>query len=133
MRHDEDNALVSNEQDSLGNTIVNPSSSSCSTDLSHLPKSTIHDFPPELLIRIFTYLDPIYLNTLRLVCKQWNHTISDREVWMKSFQMSFNMSINSLSFPTISQSLNWLREYFTRLQVLKNWKKEIPCIKCIRS
>lgn len=123
MRHDEDNALVSNEQDSLGNTIVNPSSSSCSTDLSHLPKSTIHDFPPELLIRIFTYLDPIYLNTLRLVCKQWNHTISDREVWMKSFQMSFNMSINSLSFPTISQSLNWLREYFTRLQVLKNWKK----------
>ncbi|RCK61005.1 Ubiquitin ligase complex F-box protein UFO1 [Candida viswanathii] len=108
------------EQDSLGNTIVKHPL--LAAVLSH-PKLTIQDLPPELLIQVFTYLDPTRLNTLRLVCKRWNHAINDREVWMKSFQMRFNIPVSSLSFPTISLSLNWMREYSTRLQVIKNWKR----------
>lgn len=124
MRHEEDHARSTHGQDSLGNTILNSSSySQIVADQSHPPKLTIQDLPPELLIQVFTFLDPIYLNTLRLVCKRWNHAINDREVWMKSFQMRFNIPITSLSFPTISQSLNWMREYSTRLQVIKNWKR----------
>lgn len=124
MRRDEDHVRSTHGQDSLGNTILNPSSySQIAADQSHPPKLTIQDLPPELLIQVFTYLDPIYLNTLRLVCKRWNHAINDREVWMKSFQMRFNIPITSLSFPTISQSLNWMREYSTRLQVIKDWKR----------
>lgn len=113
-------------QDSLGNTIINPSQKIESTNqiINH-PKLSINDLPSELLIQIFTHLDPIYLNSLRLVCKHWNYIINDKELWMKSFQLRFNIPITSSSFPSLSQSLNWMNEYFMRLQVNKNWKRGI--------
>lgn len=111
-------------QDSLGNTIIKPSHKPNNQVPKH-PKLTINDLPPEILIQIFTNLDPIYLNTLRLVCKNWNYIINDKELWMKSFQLRFNIPITSSSFPSLSQSLNWMNEYFTRLQVNKNWKRGI--------
>ncbi|KHC68665.1 ubiquitin ligase complex F-box protein UFO1 [Candida albicans P75010] len=113
-------------QDSLGNTIINPSQKIESTNqiINH-PKLSINDLPSELLIQIFTHLDPIYLNSLRLVCKHWNYIINDKELWMKSFQLRFNIPITSSSFPSLSQSSNWMNEYFMRLQVNKNWKRGI--------
>lgn len=73
-------------QDSLGNTIINPSQKIESTNqiINH-PKLSINDLPSELLIQIFTHLDPIYLNSLRLVCKHWNYIINDKELWDEIF------------------------------------------------
>ncbi|KAL6453532.1 UFO1 Ubiquitin ligase complex F-box protein UFO1 [Candida maltosa Xu316] len=108
--------------DSLGNTIIKPPHHK--PDLSLVPPSlNVNDLPPEILIQIFTNLDPICLNTLRLVCKKWNYVINDRETWMKSFQLKFNIPMTSSTFPSISHSSNWMNEYFTRLHVIKNWKR----------
>ncbi|EGW35070.1 uncharacterized protein SPAPADRAFT_53419 [Spathaspora passalidarum NRRL Y-27907] len=78
----------------------------------------INDLPIELLIAIFSELDPVYLNIMRLVCKKWNFVINDRETWTNAFTNKFH---TPKIFPSLSS--NCMTEYFMRLNVAKNWKK----------
>ena len=49
------------------------------------------------------------------------------------FPIKIQYPITSSSFPSLSQSLNWMNEYFMRLQVNKNWKQGYQYIKLIKS
>ncbi|KAI5955644.1 hypothetical protein KGF54_001146 [Candida jiufengensis] len=107
------------ESDSFGNTInLSKIKSNNKTQLIY-----INDLPNEILIQILSQLDPLILNELRLVCKKWNFIINDKETWTKSFQIRFGINPNSSSFPNVTNSNNWMNEYFTRLNILRNWKK----------
>ncbi|KAG7660739.1 uncharacterized protein J8A68_005701 [[Candida] subhashii] len=103
-------------RDVLGNT-MGPSLPPSPVRQHHV---NINDLPIELLIQIFSQLDPIYLNTIRLVCKKWDYAINDKETWTKSFNLKFN---TPKIFPSLTNSINWMSEYFARLNILKNWKR----------
>lgn len=111
--------LAENSQtDHLGNSVVALPRSLF--EQSRYSQVLINDLPTELLIHVFSNLDPVYLNTMRLVCKRWNFVINDRQTWINSFNLKFNTPV---VFPSLTNSANWMLEYFTRLQVIKNWKK----------
>ncbi|KAK6198816.1 F-box ubiquitin ligase [Scheffersomyces amazonensis] len=104
--------------DQLGNTVV-----------SGLKKPVIlrnlvhvNDLPNEVLVTIFSNLDPIQLNKVRLVCKRWDFVMNDKQTWTNSFSLKFH---TPRIFPSLSNSSNWITEYFTRLHYLKKWKKGI--------
>ncbi|KAI5954817.1 hypothetical protein KGF57_003841 [Candida theae] len=106
--------------DSLGNTTT---SSQPLTD-NH-QQIFVNDLPDEILIHSFSQLDPSSLNSLRLVCKKWNHVISDKETWTKSFRRRFGIQTSVSSFPSVTHGSNWMQEYFARLRIIRNWKKGI--------
>lgn len=105
------------EVDGLGNTI------------NHVPQPvkspayvTLKDLPSEILIQVFSNLDPIQLCSIRLVCRHWNHAALDKSTWIKSFGLKFG---TGLTFPSVSNSKLWILEYLYRLKVYKKWKKAI--------
>ncbi|RLV94285.1 hypothetical protein JA1_001885 [Spathaspora sp. JA1] len=105
------------ERDVLGNTIYTSHITENTNWESH-HKSNINELPTELLIAIFSQLDPVYLNLIRLVCKRWNFVINDRETWTNAFTNKFH---TPKIFPSLSS--NCMTEYFMRLNIIKNWKK----------
>ncbi|KAI5961220.1 uncharacterized protein KGF55_004145 [Candida pseudojiufengensis] len=115
--NDDNNSAI--DTDSFGNTITPP-------NLIDIPKKQsifINDLPDEILIQILSQLDPLLLNNLRLVCKKWNYIMNDKETWIRSFQIRFGIQSNMTSFPSVTNSNNWMNEYFSRLQIMKNWKR----------
>lgn len=82
----------------------------------------INDLPFELLIKIFSNLDPIQLTSLRLVCKHWNQAVQDGETWSQSFAAKFG---TGRVFPTVTGSRFWMIEYFNRMKVYKKWNKGV--------
>lgn len=105
------------EVDGLGNTIKNVTQSVESSKYI-----TINDLPNEILIQVFSNLDPIQLCSMRLVCRHWNHAVLDRSTWIKSFGLKFG---TRLTFPSVSNSKLWILEYLYRLKMYKKWKKAI--------
>ncbi|KAI3406384.2 hypothetical protein KGF56_000865 [Candida oxycetoniae] len=107
----------------LGSTIPlsNDQHLTCSSDSEG--QLNINNLPDEILIQILSQLDPVVLNNLRLVCKKWNHVINDKETWMKSFQTRFGILPTSSSFPSVTNGTNWMNEYFTRLEIMRTWKR----------
>lgn len=106
--------------DQLGNTLDEEYGS-----LHHYQndvKFTINDLPIEILINIFSNLDPIQLSQLRLVCKHWNYAVMDKNTWNKSFTSKFGTNPN---FPSVSGSRYWMIEYFNRMKIYKKWNKGI--------
>lgn len=85
----------------------------------------LNDLPDEVLIHTFSQLEPLTLNGLRLVCKKWNHIINDKETWTKLFCKRFGIPPSASSFPSVTHGSNWMREYFARLQVIRNWKRGV--------
>ncbi|KAK6454027.1 F-box ubiquitin ligase [Scheffersomyces xylosifermentans] len=106
--------------DELGNTVVDFGGKYSTDTIKEDAKVNINDLPTEMIIHIFANLDPVYLNTVRTVCKRWNFVINDRQTWINSFNLKFN---TPKVFPSLTNSANWMSEYFTRLQVMKNWKR----------
>ncbi|CAK9438412.1 uncharacterized protein LODBEIA_P26360 [Lodderomyces beijingensis] len=114
-------------KDLLGNSIA-PSptlaTGAAKSRSSHCAEVTsINDLPSEVLIQVFSQLDPLLLNNLRLVCKKWNYIINDEGTWMKSFQIRFGMLPSTSSFPSVTDGVSWIDEYFTRLKIIKAWRK----------
>lgn len=77
----------------------------------------------EVLIRIFSHLDPVDLRDLRLVCRSWNNAVLDQSAWAKSFSNRFG---TDKVFPSVTRSLMWLAEYFGRVGALRRWSKAKP-------
>lgn len=82
----------------------------------------INDLPQEMLVEIFSNLELVQLNSLRLVCKYWNVTVSDNSIWEKSFRAKFS---NDDVFPSFASTSSWIVEYLSRIQTLKRWKKAV--------
>lgn len=105
------------EIDGLGNTIssiLEPTETS-----SYI---TINELPSEILIQIFSNLDPIQLCSLRLVCRHWNYAVLDKSTWIKSFGLKFG---TGRTFPSVSNSKVWIVEYLYRLKTYKKWRKAV--------
>lgn len=100
--------------DSLGNT-KEPSPASVPG-----PGTTINDLPTETLLDIFSYLSPIELKDLRLVCRKWNHAVSDKASWIRAFRNRFG---TGQVFASVTGSEKWIPEYFGRVGTLKKWAK----------
>lgn len=108
------------DTDKLGNVI-----SSSKSEKHEAPSVAVglNDMPLEILLNIFSYLDPMQLTSIRLVCKQWQYAISRPETWSRLFHRKFGIS--SDSFPSLSNTNHWMVEYFDRARVLKRWRKAV--------
>ena len=104
------------EADSLGNSRNGAQKS------GGRPRIHINDLPFEVLINIFSRLNPLDLCNGRVVCKKWYEAIRDKHTWAGSFSRRFG---SSKVFPSVSGSSVWMTEYFTRLEVYKRWRKGI--------
>ncbi|CAH2350987.1 hypothetical protein CLIB1423_02S09714 [[Candida] railenensis] len=82
--------------------------------------SSINTLPPEILLKIFSYLDPVTLTEIWRVCKRWKLLAQTKEIWYKSFSNEFN---TQESFPSISNSKLWILEYEDRLLARRKWAK----------
>lgn len=100
--------------DSLGNT--NDAAPSTASESS----VSINDLPSETLLDIFSYLSPIELKDLRLVCRRWNEVASDKASWIRAFRNRFG---TGLVFASVTGSEKWIPEYFGRVGTLKKWAK----------
>jgi hypothetical protein len=72
--------------------------------------------PNEVLIFIFSNLDPFELKHASGVCKRWNLVISDDNCWRFAFEYYFG----SIPLRRITTG-SWRREYLTRTGLLKEW------------
>lgn len=106
--------------DGLGNTIDDTATAGGLGD--ETSTRTINELPYELLIKIFSNLDPIQLTSLRLVCRHWNQAVQDGETWSKSFTMKFG---TGRVFPSVTWSRFWMIEYFNRMKIYKKWNKGV--------
>ncbi|CUM65785.1 uncharacterized protein PRCAT00003433001 [Priceomyces carsonii] len=80
----------------------------------------IEYLPIEILINIFSNLDPGQLTECRLVCKRWNFAVLDKSTWFRIFASRFG---TGASFPSLSGSKFWTIEYFRRIKTYKKWNK----------
>lgn len=100
-------------QDKLGNTVEN--------DEVHMRSEvTINDLPVEIILNIFSNLEPVDLKDLRLVCQKWNHVVSDKRAWTSAFR---NRLGTGKVFASVTRSNHWLPEYFGRVSATRKWKK----------
>lgn len=86
------------------------------------PKLGINDLPIEILTNIFLRVTPLDLCSALTVCKRWNQAIQDKHTWTGSFARQFG---SRNVFLSVSGSAVWMTEYFTRLQVYKQWRKGV--------
>lgn len=112
--------------DVFGNTLLDLDVESQTQTHASMPLAArgLVDLPQELLIEIFSSLEPVQLNITRLVCKRWYFAILNQDTWARSFRLK--LGTPTASFPTVSNSPNWMREYFARVHVLKKWRKLNP-------
>ncbi|PRT54777.1 F-box/WD repeat-containing protein pof10 [Wickerhamiella sorbophila] len=76
--------------------------------------------PPEVLARIFFYLEPSDLDTVPLVCKSWQEN-SGEKLWRRHFAARFGtLDVTALSGPDFS----WREEYLIREEILGRWTRQ---------
>ncbi|GME95413.1 unnamed protein product [[Candida] boidinii] len=127
----EDLGMGSAKIDKLGNTIPNANdnlilqnlliNSNNNTDkYIHNNKISFSFLPIELLILIFSYLDPLTLKSIGYVCKNWYNLSKDNTVWLQVFKSRFN-GLNK--FSSVSKSTKWKQELIQRELLLKKFTK----------
>ncbi|ANZ78004.1 BA75_05061T0 [Komagataella pastoris] len=102
------------EVDTLGNRIATASPSSDDVFVRGLP-----ELPSEVLVTIFSFLDPMTLDGLSLVCKRWKMVINDNELWRENFIKLFG----SKQFQSLTRSTQWRTELLMRKELAQRWIK----------
>ncbi|ODV96646.1 hypothetical protein PACTADRAFT_1233 [Pachysolen tannophilus NRRL Y-2460] len=106
--------------DRLGNSIGATSGNGIgSWYKSSSSSSSFSNLPPELLINIFSYLDPYTLDILGYVCSNWNSIVNNNELWKETFKKRNG----TIQFSSITRSKNWRNEYILREDIIKKWRK----------
>ncbi|OUM55891.1 hypothetical protein BVG19_g5506 [[Candida] boidinii] len=118
--------------DKLGNTISNANDDDLilqnllnnSNDINdkntHNNKASFSLLPIELLILVFSYLDPLTLKSIGYVCKNWYNLSKDNTVWLQVFRSRFN---GLDKFSSVSKSTKWKQELIQRELLLKKFTK----------
>ncbi|TID18659.1 hypothetical protein CANINC_003833 [Pichia inconspicua] len=75
------------------------------------------DFPPELMVLILSYVDPLTLIQLPLVCKKWYNLLKSDMIWHEIFKIQYPMK-------TVFSSITRSRLYKTELLHRTNMKHE---------
>ncbi|VEU21822.1 DEKNAAC102526 [Brettanomyces naardenensis] len=79
------------------------------------------DLPTELLIQIFSHLDPASLRRIALVCRSWNKLASDNAVWCQIFQARFHRV--GATFSSLARTPAWRTELIYRESLVKTWRR----------
>lgn len=101
--------------DALGNFHLDPNPESLHRQTVH-----INDLPDEVLLGVFAHMHPVELKDLRLVCRKWNHVVSDKSAWITAFNNRFG---TGNVFSSVTGSPMWLTEYLGRVAVSRKWAK----------
>lgn len=86
-------------------------------------KCFISCLPEELLIKIFSFLDPDTLNIVSWVCSSWNKTIRNEIIWKEAFIDRFGY----IPYEKVSNG-GWREEFTTRMNLIDLWKRGKPNI-----
>ncbi|CEH19480.1 Cdc4 and related F-box and WD-40 proteins [Ceraceosorus bombacis] len=80
--------------------------------------------PPELLVRILAFLDPISLATAARTCRLIGQWTRDDSTWRLAFALAFGLE-NKDVVPSLRriESGSWKLEYFRRSETLRRWRK----------
>jgi len=102
----------------LSSSTRRTSSSSSGTTWSSIHQNSAPSYikatPPEVLIHIFSFLDPEGFATASLVCREWRSVARDEYAWKAAFERFFGVH----SFiPRLSTS--WSGEYIHRSHLLR--------------
>lgn len=74
----------------------------------------IRTTPPEVLIHIFSFLDPAGISSASLVCRDWYSVAQDEYAWKAAFERFFGVHA---FIPRLSTS--WNGEYIHRSHLLR--------------
>ncbi|PWN51347.1 hypothetical protein IE53DRAFT_368132 [Violaceomyces palustris] len=96
-------------------------------------EASILDLAPEILIRIFTFLDPVSLARAAAVCRGWARVARDDTTWKSAFAFAFGLeamegkakgSVQDVA-PAIRRlnRASWKLEYSQRSALLRQWRK----------
>jgi len=81
----------------------------------------ILSLPEELIIKIFSYLDPDTLNIVSWVCTSWNRIIRNEIIWKEAFLDRFEY----MPYEKVSEG-RWREEFTTRMNLIDLWKRGKP-------
>ncbi|KAJ1766672.1 hypothetical protein IW140_003793 [Coemansia sp. RSA 1813] len=94
----------------------------------------IVDLPEELVVMIFTHIDPLTLKTSGQVCKDWRRIVSDERSWKRAFVRTFGrLPYERLLASSVHHSsrgrgkargqsrLSWQNEYTSRVHLTRQW------------
>lgn len=91
------------------------------------PQAPIAVLPPEILARIFAFLDPSSLVRCMAVCRAFLDLLHDDATWRLAFSLAFDIESdgNTKSTPLLRRvdSTSWRAEYFKRTAQLRLWKR----------
>lgn len=105
-------------------------------DASVLPSIPIEaaDLAPELLMRVFAFLDPVSLSRAAAVCRPWAIIARDDATWRAAFATYFSLeaaqahraaSLEASATPALRRLTNvsWRQEFQQRVDLLRQWRK----------
>ncbi|SNX86415.1 uncharacterized protein MEPE_05124 [Melanopsichium pennsylvanicum] len=92
------------------------------------------ELAPEILMRIFAYLDPIALSRAAAVCRSWAMVARDDATWRAAFATYFSLeaaqahraqSIEASATPALRRltNLSWRQEFQQRVDLLRQWRR----------
>lgn len=94
----------------------------------------IGQMAPELLMRIFAFLDPVSLSRAAAVCRSWALIARDDATWRAAFATYFSLeaaqahraaSLEASATPALRRLTNasWRQEFQQRVDLLRQWRK----------
>ncbi|QPG74756.1 hypothetical protein FOA43_002089 [Brettanomyces nanus] len=83
------------------------------------PSNWLASLPTELLIIIFSHLDPTSLRRIALVCKSWYRLTCDNIVWRQIFRVRFPLV--GETFTSVIRTAFWRQELICRETLIKTW------------
>jgi len=81
----------------------------------------ILSLPEELIVKIFSYLDPDTLNIVSWVCTSWNRIIRNEIIWKEAFLDRFEY----MPYEKVSEG-RWREEFTTRMNLIDLWRRGKP-------
>lgn len=82
---------------------------------------SLANLPTELLIQVFSHLDPQTLQEMGLVCHSWHNLIKDNTVWYRVFVARYPRAVPVFSATLRTKS--WRRELIHRDELLCAWTR----------
>ncbi|SPO23971.1 uncharacterized protein UTRI_03490_B [Ustilago trichophora] len=94
----------------------------------------ISELAPELLMRIFAFLDPVSLSRAAAICRSWAIIARDDATWRAAFATYFSLeaaqahraaSLEASATPALRRLTNasWRQEFQQRIDLLRQWRK----------
>ena len=94
----------------------------------------IAELAPELLMRVFAFLDPVSLSRAAAVCRTWSMVARDDATWRAAFATYFSLeaaqahraaSLEASATPALRRLTNasWRQEFQQRVDLLRQWRK----------